>query len=74
MRMKVRKNLLLSVQAVRRGATLAAKHGTSLSAIVEKELLSAAADEEPADYWPHPTKPIVRKDDPRFEYLRKKHG
>jgi hypothetical protein len=74
MRMKTRKNLLLSRQAVARGERLAAAKNTSLSAVVEKQLLNASDGSERVDYWDKPTKPINRPGDPRFEHLRTKHG
>jgi hypothetical protein len=74
MRMKIRKNLLLSAQAVRCGSRLAARRGTSLSEVVERELLSASTEQEEPDYWPRPTKPVRRAGDRRFDYLRRKHA
>ena len=71
--MKVRKNLLLSKDAVACGERQAVSKGTSLSAIVEKKLLAGDSMESP-DYWDKPTKPISRPGDPRFEHLRGKHG
>ncbi len=70
--MKIRKNLTLSAKAVAVGEKLAALHGTSLSALVEKQILSGGAELE--HYWSKPTRPIRRPGDTRYEYLQKKHA
>jgi hypothetical protein len=72
--MKVRKNITLSAKAIAVGEKLAALHGTSLSALVEKQILSGGAELEPDHYWSKPTRPIPRSGDARYEYLQKKHA
>ena len=76
MRMKLKKNLLLSEAAVVAGQKLAAEANTSLSKIVEQRLLgpAASAEELNADYWDRPTKPVPRSGDARFEFLNRKHA
>ena len=75
MRMKVRKNLYLSGEAVARGERLARTGQTSLSGLVEKQLLQIP--EMPGtneDFWNGPAlKPLRRKNDPRADYLSRKH-
>jgi len=75
-RMKARKNLYLSVEAVTRGERLAQTSQTSLSDLVEKQLLQIP--EMPGtqeDFWNgQALKPLRRKHDPRSEYLSRKHG
>ena len=73
--MEVCKNLYLSVEAVARGERLAKGSQTSLSELVEKQLLQipelAGGKEE---FWPGPSlKPLRRKNDPRAQYLARKH-
>jgi hypothetical protein len=76
MRMKTRKNLSLSPRAVARGERLAHSRHTSLSELVEKQLLQIPdppGDQE--EFWPGPAlKPAKRRNDPRGDYLSKKHG
>jgi len=72
--MKIRKNLTLSAKAIAVGEKLAALHGTSLSALVEKQILSGGAELETEHYWPEAGRPISRPGDARYEYLRKKHA
>jgi hypothetical protein len=74
--MKRRKNLFLSAKAVARGEQIALETGRSLSAVVEEQLLAIPAPGvENEDYWPGPPmKPVSRPGDPRFEYLKRKHG
>lgn len=72
--MKIRKNITLSAKAIAVGEKLAALHGTSLSALVEKQILSGGAALEQEHYWSKPTRPIPRPGDARYEYLRKKHA
>ena len=73
--MKERKNLYLSAKAVARGERLARSRQTSLSDLVEKQLLQIP--EIPGtqeDFWPGPAlRPVRRKNDPRAEYLSRKH-
>jgi hypothetical protein len=71
---KIRKNITLSEKAIAVGEKLAALHGTSLSALVEKQLLSSGEELEAEHYWPKVGRPIPRPGDPRYEYLRKKHA
>ena len=79
MRMKVRKNITLSKEAVARGERLAAERATSLSQIIEDQLLAVPVQggglEAVTDYWPGPgLKPLPRAGDPRSAYLKRKHG
>ena len=73
MRMKVRKNLLLSDEAVARGQRQATASGLSLSALVEKKLLAGGEDAADEHYWTKALKPVARPGDARYEYLKKKH-
>ena len=74
--MKARKNLYLSVEAVARGERLARRSQTSLSDLVEQQLLQipeVSGSEE--EFWSGPAlRPRLRKHDPRSEYLSSKHG
>jgi hypothetical protein len=72
--MKIRKNITLSSKAIATGEKLAALHGTSLSALVEKQILASCAELETEHYWPEVGRPIPRPGDARYEYLRKKHA
>jgi hypothetical protein len=73
--MKVRKNITLSRQAILRGERTAKKRGSSLSALVERHLLSLGDDaDESEHYWPEAGRPVPRPGDARYEYLRKKHA
>jgi len=74
-RMKTRKNLLLSKDAVAKGERLAALRATSLSRIIEEQLLSITIDQsEEEEYWVGPPlQPIARPGDRRHEYLKRKH-
>ena len=69
--MKARKNLYLSVEAVARGERLARRSQTSLSDLVEQQLLQipeVPGSEE--EFWSGPAlRPLLRKHDPRSEYL-----
>ena len=73
--MKLRKNFTLSSEAVARGERLAAERSSSLSQIIEEQLLAIpaiAVTQE--DYWPGPAlQPIKRPGDKRHAYLQKKH-
>lgn len=72
---KIRKNITLSRQAILRGERAAKKRGASLSALVEKHLLSLGdASEESEHYWHEAGRPVPRPGDARYEYLRKKHA
>ena len=74
--MKARKNLYLSVEAVARGERLAKGSQTSLSQVVEKQLLQIP--EVPGtdgEFWAGPAlRPLRRKHDRRAAYLARKHG
>ncbi len=75
MRMKIRKNLLLDERAVARGERAARERNLSLSALVERQLLSMPAAGEEGEFWPGPPgKPLSRPGDPRHEHLRRKHA
>lgn len=71
---KIRKNITLSRQAVLLGERVAKKRGASLSALVERHLLSLGEYdvEEPEHYAPQ-RKPVPRPGDARYEYLIRKH-
>ena len=74
--MKARKNLYLSVEAVARGERLAKGSRTSLSEVVENQLLQIP--EIPGgkeEFWAGPAlRPLRRKNDRRADYLARKHG
>ena len=72
--MKQRTNITLSPKAVAAGKKLAALHGTSLSALVERQILAGLAELDDEHYWPVVGRPVARPGDPRYEYLRKKHA
>jgi len=74
--MKARKNLYLSVEALARGEHLAKGSQTSLSELVEKQLLQIpempGANE---DFWTGPAlRPLRRKNNSRTAYLIRKHS
>jgi hypothetical protein len=73
--MKIRKNITLSRQAILRGERAAKKRGASLSALVEKHLLSLADGDasEESEHYCAQAKPIPRPGDARYEYLVRKH-
>src|SRR5258706_11530688 len=55
MRMKRRKNLCLSPKAIARGEQLAAEKSTSLSQVIEQQLLSVPVGDAGAEeYWSGP--------------------
>jgi hypothetical protein len=74
--MKLRTNLSLDARAVAAGKRAARLRGEkSLSALVEKHLLSLAAEPENDDHFsPHHGKTIARPGDRRYEFLRRKHA
>ena len=74
--MKLRTNLSLDARAVAAGKRAARLRGEkSLSALVEKHLLSLAAKPEDDDHFStHHGKPIARPGDRRYEFLRRKHA
>jgi hypothetical protein len=66
---------LLDERAVVRGERAARERNLSLSALVEKHLLSIPRVEEEEEFWPGPPgKPLARRGDPRYEHLRRKHA
>ena len=73
---RARKNLCLSVEAGARGERLARGSQTSLSEVVEKQLLQIP--EVPGGNEEFRTglalRPVRRKNDPRADYLARKHG
>ena len=72
--MKVRKNITLSAEAIAAGERAARKRGASLSALVERHLLSLGNDKaEDGHYCPR-RKPVPRPGDARYEYLMRKHA
>ena len=73
--MKRRKNLFLNQEAVARGERAARERNVSLSALVEKHLLSIPSLAQEEEFWPGPPgKPLRRRGDPRYEHLRRKHA
>ena len=70
---KIRKNITLSEKAIAVGERLAALHGTSLSALVERQILSSGAALKEEHYWREAGRPVPRHGDARYEYLRNKH-
>ena len=72
--MKIRKNVTLSRQAVLNGERAAKRRGSSLSALVERHLLSLADEPDESDYYCHYHKPVPRPGDARYEYLMRKHA
>ena len=72
--MKIRKNITLSRQAIASGERAAKKRGASLSALVERHLLSLGNATEEAEHYCRQHKPIPRPGDARYEYLMRKHA
>jgi hypothetical protein len=72
--MKIRKNITLSRQAIASGERAAKKRGASLSALIERHLLSLANDAKESRHYCPQLKPVPRAGDARCEFLRKKHG
>jgi hypothetical protein len=72
--MKIRKNITLSRQAIVSGERAARKRGASLSALVERHLLSLGNEEDEPEHYCPQLKPIPRPGDARYEYLQKKHA
>lgn len=72
--MKIRKNITLSKQAIASGERAAKKRDTSLSALVERHLLSLADVPEESEHYCPQRKPIPRPGDARYEYLLRKHA
>jgi hypothetical protein len=70
---KIRKNITLSRQAIQRGERTAKKRGSSLSALVERHLLSLGDDADESEHYCAQHKPIPRPGEPRYEYLIRKH-
>lgn len=71
--MKIRKNITLSRQAILRGERTAKKRGASLSALVERHLLSLGDDTDESEHYCAQHRPVPRPGDPRYEYLIRKH-
>ena len=72
--MKLRKNLTLDAKAVARGKHAAAQRKLSLSALIEKQLLSLPDSAEEDAYWPGPAGVMInRSGDPRTAYLKAKY-
>jgi hypothetical protein len=72
--MKLRKNLTLDAKAVARGERAAAQRKLSLSALIEKQLLSLPAEADEDEYWPGPAGAMLeRPGDPRTAYLKAKY-
>jgi hypothetical protein len=67
--MKVHKNLTLSREAIARGEKLAAERSSSLSQVIEEQLLAIPSPEAAREqYWSGPAfKPVARPGDPRHE-------
>ena len=72
--MKIRKNITLSRQAILRGERAAKQRGSSLSALVERHLLSLGNEADEAEYYCAQHKPVPRPGDARYEYLMRKHA
>jgi hypothetical protein len=72
--MKIRKNITLSKQAIASGERAAKQRGASLSALVERHLLSLANAPEASDHYCQQHRPIPRPGDARYEYLTRKHA
>jgi hypothetical protein len=72
--MKIRKNITLSRRAVLSGERAAKKRGSSLSALVEKHLLSLGDETDESEHYCRQGKPVPRPGDARYEYLIRKHG
>ncbi len=74
--MKARKNLYLSVEAVARGERLAQIRQTSLSDLVDQQLLRIPeAPGAKDEFWSGPAlKPLRRRNDQRAQYLSRKHA
>lgn len=72
--MKVRKNITLSRQAILRGELAAKRRGSSLSALVERHLLSLGNEKEESEHYCPQHQPAPRPGDARYEYLARKHA
>lgn len=72
--MKIRKNITLSEKAIAIGERAAKKRGASLSALVERHLLSLGNEVDESEHYCPQLKPIPRPGDARYEYLQKKHA
>ena len=70
---KIRKSITLSEKAIVVGEKLAALHGISFSALVEKQILASAAELTSEHYWSEAGRPVPRRGGARYENLRKKH-
>jgi hypothetical protein len=72
--MKIRKNITLSRQAILSGERAAKKRGASLSALVERHLLSLGGEADESEHYCPQRKPVPRPGDARYEYLMRKHA
>lgn len=74
--MKRRKTVSLSTQAIARGERIAAEAGKTLSAVIEAQLMATPpAGDSTEEFWPGPAlKPVKGGGDPRYEFLKRKHG
>lgn len=72
--MKIRKNITLSRQAIANGERIAKKRGSSLSALVERHLLSLGREANEPEHYCSQHKPVPRPGDARYEYLMRKHA
>ena len=72
--MKIRKNITLSRKAIAIGERAARKRGASLSALVERHLLSLGNEADEPEYYCAFHKPVPRPGDARYEYLMRKHA
>ena len=72
--MKIRKNITLSRQAIANGERAAKKRRASLSALVERHLLSLGNEADESEHYCPQHKPVPRPGDARYEYLIRKHA
>jgi hypothetical protein len=71
---KIRKNITLSRKAIANGERAAKRRGASLSALVERHLLSLGHEAGDAEHYCPQLTPVPRPGDARYEYLQKKHA
>jgi len=72
--MKIRKNITLSREAVLNGERAAKRRGASLSALVERHLLSLGDETDGSEHYCAQHRPVPRPGDARYEYLMHKHA
>ena len=72
--MKIRKNITLSREAIASGERAAKKRGASLSALVEKHLISLGHETDESEHYCSPHQPVPRPGEARHEYLMRKHA